>query len=106
MSRCAEAECLPVLPTHPSLQVRTEAAELLEKVKLTYASHMRSSAYSGGMKRRLSVAISLLGDPKVRLKVRGLCVVQLSCCMFMGYQIMYACCARHVAQQPEGAYMC
>jgi ABC-type phosphate/phosphonate transport system ATPase subunit len=35
------------------------------QVKLTYAGPQRSSAYSGGMKRRLSVAIALLGDPKI-----------------------------------------
>jgi len=35
------------------------------QVKLTYASAQRTSAYSGGMKRRLSVAIALLGDPKI-----------------------------------------
>ena len=35
------------------------------QVKLTYASEQRTSAYSGGMKRRLSVAIALLGDPKI-----------------------------------------
>jgi ABC-type multidrug transport system ATPase subunit len=45
--------------------VRVQAAELLEKVKLTYAQNMRSASYSGGMKRRLSVAIALLGDPKI-----------------------------------------
>lgn len=28
----------------------------------------QAGKYSGGMKRRLSVAISLIGDPKVRLK--------------------------------------
>jgi len=42
-----------------------ESATLLEKVKLTYAAGQRTSAYSGGMKRRLSVAIALLGDPKI-----------------------------------------
>ncbi len=47
------------------MQVRVEAASLLDKVKLTYAADMRSSAYSGGMKRRLSVAVALLGDPKI-----------------------------------------
>jgi ABC-type multidrug transport system ATPase subunit len=41
------------------------AANLLEKVKLMYASGVRSGSYSGGMKRRLSVAIALLGDPKI-----------------------------------------
>ena len=35
------------------------------QVKLTYAGLQRTSAYSGGMKRRLSVAIALLGDPKI-----------------------------------------
>ena len=47
------------------MQVRSQAADLLEKVKLTYAKNMRSESYSGGMKRRLSVAIALLGDPKI-----------------------------------------
>lgn len=46
-------------------KVQEEAQTLLEKVKLTYAGKQRSGAYSGGMKRRLSVAIALLGDPKV-----------------------------------------
>ncbi|GAX81954.1 hypothetical protein CEUSTIGMA_g9382.t1 [Chlamydomonas eustigma] len=45
--------------------VGKEADDLLERVKLTYAGKQRTSAYSGGMKRRLSVAIALLGDPKI-----------------------------------------
>jgi len=45
--------------------VNKEADMLLEKVKLTYAADLRTGAYSGGMRRRLSVAIALLGDPKV-----------------------------------------
>eukprot|EP00245_Coleochaete_scutata_P012781 TRINITY_DN5005_c0_g1_i1.p1 TRINITY_DN5005_c0_g1~~TRINITY_DN5005_c0_g1_i1.p1 ORF type:complete len:1006 (-),score=193.03 TRINITY_DN5005_c0_g1_i1:975-3992(-) len=49
----------------PANQIEDEAVELLEKVKLTEAGNMRSSSYSGGMKRRLSVAIALIGDPKV-----------------------------------------
>ena len=51
--------------THTHCQVRRHAAELLERVKLGYAAHMRSGSYSGGMRRRLSVAIALLGDPKI-----------------------------------------
>ena len=47
------------------LQVRYHSSELLEKVKLTYAAKVRSGSYSGGMKRRLSVAMALLGDPKI-----------------------------------------
>jgi ABC-type multidrug transport system ATPase subunit len=38
---------------------------LCAQVKLTYAADQRTGAYSGGMRRRLSVAIALLGDPKV-----------------------------------------
>ena len=46
-------------------QVSEECDGLLEKVKLTYAAAQRTGAYSGGMKRRLSVAIALLGDPRI-----------------------------------------
>jgi ABC-type multidrug transport system ATPase subunit len=46
-------------------QVVQQADELLARVQLTEAAGMRSSSYSGGMKRRLSVAIALLGDPKI-----------------------------------------
>lgn len=45
--------------------VKGEAASLLERVKLTSAGRQRSGTYSGGMKRRLSVAIALLGDPRI-----------------------------------------
>lgn len=37
----------------------------IAEVKLTYAAKGRVSGYSGGMKRRLSVAIALIGDPKL-----------------------------------------
>lgn len=37
----------------------------LAEVKLTAAARMRASSYSGGMKRRLSVAIALIGEPKL-----------------------------------------
>lgn len=58
------SSCAALLHTS-SLQVRHQAAALLDRVKLSYASRMRSGSYSGGMKRRLSVAIALLGDPKI-----------------------------------------
>jgi ABC-type multidrug transport system ATPase subunit len=45
--------------------VRGHASELLQRVQLLSASGMRSGSYSGGMKRRLSVALALLGDPRV-----------------------------------------
>ena len=47
----------------PVRQVTAQSAELLDAVKLTSASLQRTSTYSGGMRRRLSVAIALLGDP-------------------------------------------
>ncbi|WIA19835.1 hypothetical protein OEZ85_005742 [Tetradesmus obliquus] len=49
----------------PFSQVRGHASELLQRVQLLSAAGMRSGSYSGGMKRRLSVAQALLGDPKV-----------------------------------------
>ncbi|CAI7736838.1 unnamed protein product [Closterium sp. NIES-54] len=48
-------------PAHTSKEV----ASLLEEVRLTDAQKMRTRAYSGGMKRRLSVAVALIGDPEV-----------------------------------------
>ena len=45
--------------------VASEAMLLLERVKLTGAAKQTTKTYSGGMKRRLSVAISLLGNPKI-----------------------------------------
>ena len=48
----------------PSL-VCGQAKALLDKVALGKSASARSAAYSGGMRRRLSVAIALLGDPKI-----------------------------------------
>jgi len=45
--------------------VKAQSESLLESVKLTAAAGQRSSTYSGGMRRRLSVAIALLGDPLI-----------------------------------------
>ncbi|WP_067545045.1 ABC transporter ATP-binding protein [Nocardia crassostreae] len=41
------------------------ADELLERFSLTEAGTRRVSTYSGGMRRRLDIAMSLLGDPPV-----------------------------------------
>ncbi|XP_064399181.1 ABC transporter A family member 1-like isoform X2 [Halichondria panicea] len=49
----------------PSEQMKEDIANLLEEVKLTKVANQRVNTYSGGMKRRLSVALSFLGDPKV-----------------------------------------
>lgn len=48
-------------PASISLVVKKSLAE----VKLTEAAKVRAGSYSGGMKRRLSVAAALIGDPKL-----------------------------------------
>jgi ABC-2 type transport system ATP-binding protein len=44
---------------------RARAAELLERFELTDAADRRVSGYSGGMVRRLDLALSLVGRPRV-----------------------------------------
>ena len=54
----------------------------LAEVKLTEAGKIRAGSYSGGMKRRLSVAVSLIGDPKLVFLDEPVCYFQhsyLSC---------------------------
>jgi ABC-2 type transport system ATP-binding protein len=41
------------------------AADLLARFDLTDAADRRASTYSGGMRRRLDIAMSLVGDPRV-----------------------------------------
>lgn len=41
------------------------ARELLEKLSLSDAADRRTSTYSGGMRRRLDIAMSLIGNPSV-----------------------------------------
>jgi len=41
------------------------ASDLLERFGLTDAAARRASTYSGGMRRRLDIAMSLVGEPKV-----------------------------------------
>ena len=41
------------------------ADALLERLSLTEAGGRRASSYSGGMRRRLDIALSLIGDPPV-----------------------------------------
>lgn len=43
------------------------AEESLAKVRLTEAAKVRTRSYSGGMRRRLSVAIALIGNPKLAI---------------------------------------
>lgn len=49
----------------PSKDVRKQSEELLTQVQLQGVLKVRTGRYSGGMRRRLSVAIALLGDPKI-----------------------------------------
>jgi len=49
----------------PRPAIKSDAENLLSQVKLSEAAHIRAGSYSGGMKRRLSVAIALIGDPKL-----------------------------------------
>jgi ABC-2 type transport system ATP-binding protein len=46
-------------------QGRRTAAELLERFDLVEAAHKPVSTYSGGMKRRLDIAMTLVGDPRI-----------------------------------------
>ncbi|MEU3276916.1 ATP-binding cassette domain-containing protein [Streptomyces antibioticus] len=44
---------------------RRVAAELLERFDLTEAAGKPAATYSGGMKRRLDIAMTLVGDPRI-----------------------------------------
>jgi ABC-2 type transport system ATP-binding protein len=44
---------------------RRRAADLLERFELVEAARRPASTYSGGMKRRLDLAMTLVGDPRV-----------------------------------------
>uniref|UniRef100_A0A161ZTE7 ABC transporter domain-containing protein n=1 Tax=Daucus carota subsp. sativus TaxID=79200 RepID=A0A161ZTE7_DAUCS len=49
----------------PSASLKMVVQQSLEEVRLTEAAKVRAGSYSGGMKRRLSVAIALIGQPKL-----------------------------------------
>ncbi|MBD5786544.1 ATP-binding cassette domain-containing protein [Cellulosimicrobium terreum] len=49
----------------PRRRVRARATELLERFDLTGAADRRVATYSGGMRRRLDLAISLVSEPAV-----------------------------------------
>jgi ABC-2 type transport system ATP-binding protein len=49
----------------PKAQHRVKAAELLERVGLSAAGDRRVGTYSGGMRRRLDLALSLIHEPTV-----------------------------------------
>ncbi|CAA2960800.1 ABC transporter A family member 2 [Olea europaea subsp. europaea] len=49
----------------PPASIEEVVQKLLAEVKLTEAAKTRAGSYSGGMRRRLSVAIALIGEPKL-----------------------------------------
>ncbi|WP_328937958.1 ATP-binding cassette domain-containing protein [Streptomyces tauricus] len=49
----------------PRSEGRRTAAELLERFDLTEAAKKPASTYSGGMKRRLDIAMTLVGSPRI-----------------------------------------
>ncbi|WP_369032988.1 ATP-binding cassette domain-containing protein [Streptomyces adonidis] len=49
----------------PKQEGRKAAAELLERFDLTEAASKPASTYSGGMKRRLDLAMTLVGNPRI-----------------------------------------
>ncbi|MGQ4486754.1 ATP-binding cassette domain-containing protein [Streptomyces sp. 372A] len=49
----------------PKAEGRRVAAELLERFDLTDAAKKPASTYSGGMKRRLDIAMTLVGNPRI-----------------------------------------
>src|SRR5262249_13629995 len=44
---------------------RRRIADLLERFDLTDAAHKLAATYSGGMRRRLDLAMTLVGEPRV-----------------------------------------
>jgi ABC-2 type transport system ATP-binding protein len=54
-----------VLHNLPKARARERGAELLERVGLTAAADRRVGTYSGGMRRRLDLALSLVHEPHV-----------------------------------------
>ncbi|KJK56527.1 daunorubicin resistance protein DrrA family ABC transporter ATP-binding protein [Saccharothrix sp. ST-888] len=49
----------------PGKEAKARAAELLERFSLTEAARRPAKTYSGGMRRRLDLAASMIGRPKV-----------------------------------------
>jgi ABC-2 type transport system ATP-binding protein len=50
---------------HLGRQGRTKAAELLDRFDLAEAADRLVSTYSGGMRRRLDLAMTLIGEPRI-----------------------------------------
>ena len=62
----ARAPALPEPPARaPRADVRTRSEELLTRVGLTNAAERKVQTYSGGMKRRLDLALALVHRPRI-----------------------------------------
>src|SRR6185312_5120897 len=49
----------------PAAEAKRRAEGVLERFELTDAAHRTAKTYSGGMRRRLDLGASLVGQPKV-----------------------------------------
>ena len=49
----------------PRAEGRARAASLLERFELSDAARKPASGFSGGMRRKLDLAMTLMGDPSV-----------------------------------------
>ena len=58
-------ELFAALRGMPKELIQKEVDRRIIDVNLGRSQNVSSGAYSGGMKRRLSIAIALLGDPKI-----------------------------------------
>nr|APD26543.1 ATP-binding cassette transporter subfamily A member 5 X2 protein [Brachionus koreanus] len=58
-------ELYAYLKNMPRNQIKEKIEETLSKVGLIDCKHSRANQLSGGQKRKLSIAIALIGDPKI-----------------------------------------
>lgn len=58
-------ELYAIIKQVPKDRVKASIEELIAEVGLTEKVNTKSSALSGGQKRKLSLAIALLGDSKI-----------------------------------------
>lgn len=49
----------------PTALIKERSAELIEKIGLEEAADRKTSTYSGGMVRRINLAMALINDPKI-----------------------------------------
>jgi ABC-type multidrug transport system ATPase subunit len=60
-----DCQCLIYSIGLPAYQVPAEIDKRLSEVNLTSVKYAQAGTFSGGMKRRLSMAVAFIGDPKV-----------------------------------------